>query len=97
MFCPKCGDELVQTERELTCLKGRMGLSQHLTKRFVDCYILRLDKPREFKFSSLIGGKWFCPGCGVTAVEENGFIKCPKCGLSLNEFIRQLVELHVHD
>lgn len=96
MFCPKCGDKLVRTGRELTCVKGKMGLSQNLEKRLTDCFILKIDKPKEFKFSFVVGGNWFCPDCGVKEIEKEGFICCPHCGLSLNEFIFQLVEIHPH-
>ena len=73
-----------------------MGLSQHLERRFTECFIQRVDTPREVEFSSVIGGKWFCPGCGVPTVEGGGFVRCPRCELSLNEFIYALVELHPH-
>ena len=73
-----------------------MGLSQHLERRLTECFILRVDTPREFKFSFNVGGSWFCPGCGVPTVEEGGFVRCPQCELSLNEFIHALVELHPH-
>lgn len=96
MFCPKCGDKLVKIGGELTCVKGQMGLSQHLERRLTECFILRADKPHESKFSFLVGGKWFCPGCGVPTIEGGGAVRCPQCELSLNEFIHRLVELHPH-
>jgi rubrerythrin len=96
MFCPKCGDELVKVGGELTCVRGRMGLSRHLERRLTECFISGADKPRELKLSFIVGGKWFCPGCGVATVEAGGVVRCPRCGLSLNEFVRALVELHPH-
>lgn len=96
MFCPKCNDELVRINKELTCLRGQMGLSQHLEHRLTEYFILKISEPSEFKFSFLVGGKWFCPGCGVQMIEKDGFIRCPQCDLSLNKFIRPLVEQHPH-
>jgi rubredoxin len=77
-------------------MRGQMGLSQHLERRLTDCFILRVDKPRESKFSFIVGGNWFCPGCGVATVEGGGVVRCPRCGLSLNEFIHALAERHPH-
>ena len=96
MFCAKCGDELVKVGRELTCVRGQMGLSKDMERRFTECFILRSVRPRESRFSMVVGGKWFCPGCGVSTLEENGVIRCQQCELSLNEFIYPLVELHPH-
>lgn len=36
----------------------------------------------------------FCPNCGVQMFENDGYIRCPQCELSLNEFVFALVELH---
>lgn len=96
MFCPKCNDELIRVNKELTCLKGNMGLSQNLECELTECFILKNRKPKEVKLSFLVGGEWFCPGCGISMEEKDGFIRCPKCSLSLNEFIYVLVEVHPH-
>lgn len=97
MFCPKCNDVLTKTKNEETfCLRGEMYLSQHLTRRLEECYIAKTERPREFAFSFQIGGEWFCPSCGVRTVEENGVVRCSNCGLSLNEFIHELVERSPH-
>jgi hypothetical protein len=73
-----------------------MGLAQFLEKRLTECYVSRIDTPRERRFSFQVGGKWFCPGCGVPTVESDGFVRCSECGLALNEFIHALVEIHPH-
>ena len=96
MFCPKCGDELIEAEDGISCVRGEMILSPHLALRFKQCFIDRVDRPREARFSFPVGGRWFCPGCGVEMLEEDGHIRCPRCNCSLNEFIHQLVELHPH-
>src|SRR5687767_1339179 len=96
MFCPKCNEELVNVKGEFTCLKGQMGLSKNLERGLMECFVYTTRKPKEFSFSFLVGGKWFCPGCGVLTKEKDGFVQCPQCNLSLNEFIHTLVELHSH-
>jgi rubrerythrin len=96
MFCPKCGDEFVKVDGYLTCVRGRMELSSRLESRFTECYVSKSDRPRESQLPFRVGGTWYCPGCGVPTVEEDGFVRCPQCRLSLNEFIAALVELHPH-
>jgi len=96
MFCPKCNNVLTKTNEQAFCLPGEMGLSPRLTRRLEECYLTKTERPREFAFSFQVGGKWFCPGCGVPTSEEAGVIRCPQCNLSINEFIHQLVELSPH-
>lgn len=96
LFCPKCGSQLESTSRGLYCQKGKMYLSQFLEKRFLVCFVLAITNPREFELKFKPGGNWFCPWCGILAEVSNGFVKCPKCHSSLNEFIYPLIELHPH-
>ncbi len=96
MYCPKCGDVLDESDAGVQCLKGQMALSQHLARRFKECFIFKSDEPRNLRFDFKVGGEWFCPGCSVKMAEEDGYVRCPQCELSLNEFIRHLVELHPH-
>lgn len=96
MFCPKCGNRLVQIDEDLTCVQGQMLLSDDLERRLTECFISRVVKPTELRLSYLVGGEWYCPGCGVSIVEEDGIVRCGQCGLPLNEFIYSLVELHPH-
>jgi uncharacterized Zn finger protein (UPF0148 family) len=96
MYCPKCGNPLEKIKGELTCVAGGMGLSQSLEQSFHDCYVSQVRKPNESTFKGRVGGKWFCPGCGVPLVEESGAIRCPTCKRSLNEFLRPLFDTHPH-
>ena len=97
MFCPKCGDELIERRGELTCVRGGMTMSQYLSKRLHECYVLELRAPREIPWTRAIGGDWFCPACGVHMPEEPpGVVRCPQCGRSLNEFIYELIERCAH-
>ena len=95
MFCPKCGNELSETSDGLVCQNGRMQVTKELEKRLRECYILKLRKPREMPFSSPVGD-WFCPQCGVETIEKDGSARCPKCNLSVNEFVHLLIEYHPH-
>ena len=96
MYCPKCGDLLEESKSGVKCLKGQMPLSPDLARRLKECFILKSDEPSKLRFTFGVGGKWFCPGCGVEMLEKDGYVRCPQCELSLNEFIRHLVELHSH-
>jgi hypothetical protein len=97
MFCPKCGRELVDTGRELTCLSGQMGLSQRMAARLIECFVLKAREPRDVRAGFKWGGTWFCPGCGVRArEEESGVVRCPVCRSNLGEFLYELIELHPH-
>lgn len=73
-----------------------MGLSKDLENILTECFVLKNRKPKDKKFSFLVGGKWFCPDCGVLMIEQDGFIRCPQCNLTLNEFIPILIEFHPH-
>ena len=96
MYCPKCGNELSEKLDGLRCQNGKMEITKELEKRLRECYVLKLREPREMPFSFVVGGQWFCPQCGIVAVEEQGSVRCPKCKLSLNEFIYSLSEHHPH-
>lgn len=78
------------------CEKGQMELSQHLAKRFRECFEKRTSLPMDLPFSFQIGGNWYCPGCGGQAIEQEGMVRCSLCNLCLNEFMYQLVEFHPH-
>jgi len=92
MFCPKCGDELISTPKGLYCQKGDMYLSQYMEKRLNNCFVLKTEEPRDFKFPYKTGDNWFCPGCGTKVSKDNGYLRCQNCHRSLDEFIHPLIE-----
>lgn len=98
MYCPKCGDTLKRRpDGELACERGDMGLSKRLERGLTECFVDKTRTPRSSPFSLRIGGSWFCPACGVSTHETTpGLVVCSRCGLSLGEFIAELVELHPH-
>jgi uncharacterized Zn finger protein (UPF0148 family) len=98
MYCPKCGDALERRSNgELTCERGEMGLSNHLERRLMECFVERTRTPRSVPLPFPVGGYWYRPGCGVPMAEiERGLIVCPRCGLALGELIRELIEIHPH-
>jgi uncharacterized Zn finger protein (UPF0148 family) len=103
LFCPRCGDDLaISQDGELACARGGMSLMPALEHRLRECYELRSRQPRDIVFTYNgsphgIGGTWFCPGCGVAALEATpGDLRCPDCLQSLVEFITELIELHPH-
>src|ERR1700722_13802985 len=102
MYCPKCGDVLEETAAVFRCVRGDMELSRHLGDRLRACYITLSERPMEPPLSSIrykggVGGRWFCPGCGVSTEEKTTWdVRCPQCGRSIWGFIHDLVELHPH-
>ena len=96
MFCPKCGDELINHPRGMFCKRGNMQLSKHLSSRLMNCFVLKTEEPSDHQFKIKLGVNFFCPGCGVRTVEEDGYIRCPECHLSMNEFVFRLIEMHPH-
>ena len=103
MHCPKCGDILSESaDGDLVCVRGQMGLSLDLAQRLRACYVTQSRQPREGVFTYgdrplWIGGRWFCPGCGVAIPEHSpGDLRCPVCSRSLSEFVYVLVERHPH-
>jgi ribosomal protein S27AE len=97
MFCPKCGEPLEEVNGELTCRKGNMGLSAYVAEGLRACFIEKTRNPSDKQLTYKVGGRWFCPGCGVQMVEHAGLIQCPKCSRCLSEFLYPLVERHPHD
>lgn len=96
MYCPRCGDELTKIGKILYCEKGDMEFSENLTNRFIECFELKTRIPKDLRFSFVIGGSWFCPLDRNKMIENNGYLKCQNCNLTLNEFIHTLVERHIH-
>ncbi len=96
IFCPKCGNELSETSAGLICQNGKMEITKELEKRLRECYVLKLREPSQRKLDFTVGGRWYCPQCGVQTLEDKGNVYCPKCKLSINEFILSLIEHHPH-
>lgn len=99
IYCPKCGDVLRESKNgSLECPDGQLTFAEELAERLKECYFYLARNPREASFSGHpIGGKWFCPGCGVPAAELTpGDLRCPVCHRSLGEFIHSLIERHPH-
>lgn len=98
MFCPRCGDALeAEADGTLVCRRGEMPLSINMQKRLVDVFGSRSRRSLESVLPFEIGGTWWCPGCGVEAVESHpGDLRCASCKTSLAEFVYELVELHPH-
>lgn len=95
MYCPKCGDILEDIEGTLTCVRGDMPLAQNLQARLRACFEENSEEPKDARV--LVGGRWFCPACGIATKEESaGAVRCTKCGRSIGEFMFALVELHPH-
>ena len=96
LYCPKCGDLLVRSGDTLKCVRGEIEFSGELCKRFKE-YYLENPSPEKKAINVRIGGRWFCPGCGVEIVERStGAVECQNCSKSLLPFIHVLIERHPH-
>lgn len=103
MYCPKCGDGLVETEGTYVCVRGEMELSRHLADRLRASFVSEPEIPEEpaerneIRYRVSLYGMRFCPGCGVHSVKKSPFdLRCPRCERSLSPFIYELTEFHPH-
>lgn len=96
MFCPKCGDSLVEVNGELTCIRGNMVLSVRMRRDLDECFVARSRMPSEEHFDFRWGGNWFCPGCGAKMEESDGAVTCPECQRNMSTFLKHLIDLHPH-
>jgi len=99
LFCPNCGEQLAKTvDGHFECKRGQMPLARELEQRLIECFVTEVRCPREPSIGPpKIGGRWYCPSCGVMAEESTpGDLRCPKCARSLFEFVHSLIEHHPH-
>jgi hypothetical protein len=95
LYCPKCGKGLAEEGNTLKCVPGDMPFSIRLDK------VIRERFGPGAKATSISapgyqpGARWYCPGCGIPIVSEEGII-CSQCGKSLDDLLHTLVELHPH-
>lgn len=78
-------------------------MSRHLATHLFACFVSKSERPKdppplsEMKYSGGVGEHWFCPGCGVVMHEQTPWtVRCPQCGLSIWEFLHELIEIHPH-
>lgn len=96
MFCPYCGAQLQWISGELTCPVGNMPLAAHTESRLRAAFVERTGTPSAEPRRYRVGGRWYCPGCGVRMITQEHDVHCPRCALHLNEFLVELVEMHGH-
>lgn len=73
-----------------------MPLSDQLSAALTNAFIRNTRIIQHRRLSFEVGGTWYCPGCGMRVIEDDGSITCAECGQSLNDFIFPLIELHPH-
>ncbi len=100
MYCPKCGDILKEEDGTFTYVRGDMSLSPYMADHLYSRFVNTTEEAEEFQFTTngySVGGRWFCPGCGVAMSEETpGAVRCPDCRRNIGSFLRGLIELHPH-
>ena len=78
-----------------SAFRGGMPLAWELEDRLNDCYLKKLRNPIQPSWVHPVGGKWYCPGCGLETKEEKpGDVRCPVCSRSISEFIPSQIERH---
>lgn len=73
-----------------------MPLAPHTAGRLFAAFVERTTMPSAEPRRYRVGGRWYCPGCGVRMITEPHDVHCPRCTLHLNEFLVELIELHSH-
>ena len=76
------------------CASGQMHLSRSLHDALSEVFVAHARHANAHALEW--GSGWFCPGCGVPMNSDTEHVRCPKCGELLDEFLRELVELHPH-
>jgi rubrerythrin len=97
MYCPYCSSIIqVLANGEGQCERSQALLSRNVVRRLRECFVDQISEPSAEPLPYDIGGKWFCPGCGIQMRVEDRSATCPTCGRCLNEFVREIVELNPH-
>jgi uncharacterized Zn finger protein (UPF0148 family) len=97
IYCPRCGHLLAEENGQLVCRPGDMPLSEHMREQLT-AYVVAPPRARvgRSSWSVRIGGRWFCPACGVETAEREGRVECRHCGGAIQDLLRALIELHPH-
>ena len=95
MLCVRCNAVLLEVGDELRCEAGNVRLSGEVADRLRDCFVARTGLPDEAPFKYRLGVQFYCPGCGVETVENDGRVRCPNCGACINEFINAFLDHRV--
>jgi len=100
MFCPKCGQALVEAEGSLKCPRGGMVLSDELRELLVG---LTLTQPPPHVDPAEVLGNytdptWYCPTDGSPMrVRREQSPTCPTCHCVLTGLVvQQLIGGHPH-
>jgi len=96
IFCPRCGSPMSEKNGSLICKQTAMELSPLISSHIKNYFIYKSSVPYKAEMNPPNEAIWFCPGCGVKMNVSEGIVKCPKCGQSLNPFIKPLTELYFH-
>jgi hypothetical protein len=76
------------------CVPGDMPLSRNLDEGLREVFLRRSRPPA--RRSVISSGAWFCPGDGSKMTKTVDGMICPRCRISIDEFLYELIELHPH-
>jgi len=100
MFCPKCGNEMNESEGVWICVKGEMSFTNYFQQILLQAF--RNQPPRHPTLQDVEADfitAYFCPRCGrrMTGQNKKSQPTCPGCTFKLNAQMRfQIVEKHIH-
>jgi predicted RNA-binding Zn-ribbon protein involved in translation (DUF1610 family) len=97
MFCPNCGDEMIDYQGTLLCERGGMALSENMLHKLHETFILKTRKPEDHELLTGENEDRFCPDHGLKMINKDSYARCPICNLSVSEFIYQLIRYNPHE
>src|ERR1051326_6334078 len=96
MYCPRCGGKFEIKEGVGRCETFAVEHSRNITSALRAAYEIQEESRPITEFRSGIGGKWFCPGCGIPIIEEDGRLICSQCSKELTGYVYELIEFNPH-
>jgi uncharacterized Zn finger protein (UPF0148 family) len=93
IFCPVCGAGMSEKDGILACFNS-LELNRADSGKLIE--LVKME-PSDEVFAYPVGGRWYCPACGLACKEnEPGLVQCPDCKRSLASIIKMTVERFKH-
>lgn len=86
---------MVLIGREVTCVRGDMGLSQAMREELESLVASPPVEPE--RATRRMGGSWRCPADGQEMHESDGQLRCATCGRFVPfKTLYRFMEIHPH-
>jgi uncharacterized Zn finger protein (UPF0148 family) len=96
VYCPWCGDDLIERDERLVCRVTGEELSAQAA---TELRAVTAGRPLRALVVGRVrwGRNWHCPADGARMIEVAGVVACPICDRSLpGGLVYQLLEFHNH-